>query len=99
MYYMLSSNGFILGQLKVREPNATTSLLNPYMLLGFPEGQLAWPRGLPLPAISDPAVYDVKDFTARDVERADVGVLQSLADHDPDVDAIFRLTAKEVGRR
>jgi hypothetical protein len=49
-----------------------------------------WPRGFPLPLISDPRV------TIQDAELAsqpaEVGVWQGLADEDPDVDAIYRLT-------
>jgi hypothetical protein len=50
---------------------------------------LSWPRGFPLGHINDPAsvgrVAGVGDLR-------DVGIIQSLADHDPDVDAVYRLT-------
>ncbi len=44
-----------------------------------------WPRGLPLDEIS--AVGDCVDGT-----QARIGVWQGIADKDPDVDAIYRLT-------
>lgn len=45
-----------------------------------------WPRGYPLPLIQHDAVYKSSHGTSR------VGVWQYLADEDPDVDAIYRLT-------
>ena len=51
----------------------------------------AWPRGFPLDSIKDnrtfTAAIEPRAWTARRV-----GVIQSLADHDPDVDGIYRLT-------
>lgn len=48
---------------------------------------LIWPRGFPLPHVCD--LFDA----ARTVPQpSTVGVWQGLADEDPDVDAIFRLT-------
>ena len=45
-----------------------------------------WPRGLPLDLIS-------KNFTLNTTEiKSKIGVWQGLADEDPDVDAIYRLT-------
>ena len=54
--------------------------------------QKIWPRGLPLQFIN--TEYD---FT-RLVERrpCKIGVWQGLADEDPDVDAIYRLTSDQV---
>ena len=51
--------------------------------------QKIWPRGLPLHLIS-------KQFTADKYlskELCNVGIWQGLADEDPDVDAIYRLTS------
>jgi hypothetical protein len=45
-----------------------------------------WPRGYPLPRILKKEAYTVAKASAR------VGVWQYLADEDPDVDAIYRLT-------
>ena len=51
----------------------------------------SWPRGFPLEAIKDlrtkTAPFKRKSFPLRRI-----GVVQSLANNDPDVDAIFRLT-------
>ena len=49
-----------------------------------------WPRGLPLQYIlgGEPSLLNVK-------EMANIGVWQYLADEDPDVDAIYRLTNNE----
>ena len=52
--------------------------------------QHIWPRGLPLDVVLDTdAVVDVVNAS---VTKVDVGVWQGLADGDPDVDAIYRLT-------
>ena len=67
-------------------------LLNPYPLFepvderGAP--QFAWPRGLPLEFVRDPRTFELKP-SPTDVSAA---VYQSLADLDPDVDAIYRMT-------
>lgn len=55
--------------------------------------QHIWPRGLPLPRVLDPD--SLIDPSAIGPAAATVGVWQGLADGDPDVDAIYRLT---VGR-
>ena len=55
----------------------------------------AWPRGTPLPDVTDPASYRAGRRAAA-VPYGDVAVWQSLADHDPDVDAIYRLTQRQV---
>ena len=51
----------------------------------------SWPRGFPLEFVKDnrtvTAAFQRKQWPARRV-----GVFQSLADHDPDVDGIYRLT-------
>jgi STELLO glycosyltransferases len=48
-----------------------------------------WPRGLPLRLINDKSEVQAP-LSARQTE---VGVWQGLADEDPDVDAIYRLTS------
>ena len=66
----------------------STSVINPYSLLGCPE-PICWPRGYPLNNILD----DQNVITTCGRRQANkFGVLQSLADHQPDVDAIFRMT-------
>lgn len=62
---------------------------NPYATLGGVEG--IWPRGLPLSGI--------KVGTARTLDQdpgptqENICIIQSLADQEPDVDAIYRLTS------
>ena len=53
--------------------------------------QVIWPRGLPLGRILDPAAH--LTWAVLEEEHCRVGVWQALADDDPDVDAIYRLTA------
>lgn len=51
--------------------------------------KLIWPRGLPLELIN--YNYDIGEHIQAD-QDANIGVWQGLADEDPDVDAIYRLT-------
>jgi hypothetical protein len=66
--------------------------VNPYRL--FTERHV-WPRGLPLCRV----LHDDARERTTPVESAgffgDVSIIQGLADGDPDVDAIFRLTSPE----
>ncbi len=54
--------------------------------------QKIWPRGLPLDLIR--TSFDLESLSAE--RTCNVGVWQGLADDDPDVDAIYRLTSDEV---
>ena len=63
---------------------------NPYPVLGAPTLP-SWPRGLPLDDIKVPNCSDTPLHTVK-LKASSIGVLQSLADYQPDVDAIFRLT-------
>lgn len=74
-------------------PEATVH--NPYGCFGGPAN--VWPRGFPLEAVNDndSTRCDVVVVSERDgVEgkARPLGVVQALANHDPDVDAIYRLT-------
>jgi hypothetical protein len=53
--------------------------------------QKIWPRGLPLHLINK----EFKNSYASDIQGRAVGIWQGLADEDPDVDAIYRLTIDE----
>ena len=76
---------------EVLEPqNHTFSTYNPYPYLGAPTKR-SWPRGLPLSHIKIPQTYNTLPKPTQ-VPRESVAVLQSLADHEPDVDAIYRIT-------
>ena len=55
--------------------------------------QFIWPRGFPLRRVLAPDAAINDDTVARN--EVQVGVWQGLADGDPDVDAIFRLTRGE----
>ena len=78
-------------------PGSTT--FNPYPLLGAPSLP-CWPRGLPLNTIREkPISYNESQTihfndTTRPNKGTQFGVLQSLADLQPDVDAIFRVVKK-----
>ncbi len=65
---------------------------NPYPALGAPILP-SWPRGLPLSDVKEPlsgsSLLKVVNVTVR---RESVAVLQFVADYQPDVDAIYRLT-------
>lgn len=80
----------------IDKPNAnlleTSSVVtNVYPLFS---NNFSWPRGFPLDRINDPT--STGDIVNSERLFPDiitkVGVFQSLADHDPDVDAIYRLT-------
>ena len=65
---------------------------NPYPRMGGPSASdpavpPSWPRGFPLDLIRSPCPHRL---VPTNLSR--VAVLQSLADNDPDVDAIYRLT-------
>ena len=60
-----------------------TKFINMYEL--YTE-QKIWPRGMPLQYINQKNNYKIFK------EKCEVGIWQSLADADPDVDAIYRLT-------
>ena len=71
-------------------------LFNPYP--GFRpvdedfQEQFLWPRGFPLNFIQDALTTSSASQTT--VDEQSVAVFQSLANNDPDVDAIFRMTRK-----
>ena len=63
---------------------------NPYPVLGAPTLP-SWPRGLPLDDIKVPNCSNTKLHSVK-IKASSIGVLQSLAEYQPDVDAIYRLT-------
>lgn len=69
------------------------SVLNPYPLLGGTVSQ-SWPRGYPLDVIKATHFDHSNPLPMKKVAipAENVGVIQYLANHDPDVDAIYRLT-------
>lgn len=68
---------------------------NPYGCFGGPAN--VWPRGFPLDAVNDDDstrcdVVAVSESDGVEGKARPLGVVQALANHDPDVDAIYRLT-------
>ena len=63
---------------------------NPYGCFGAPG--VVWPRGFPLTKIQDPKSSTCGVRESGPTGAPKIGVLQALANHDPDVDAIYRLT-------
>jgi hypothetical protein len=61
---------------------------NPYPAFGADH---VWPRGLPLDQVKDQASYKWTLATSV-INKTDICVVQSLANEEPDVDAIYRLT-------
>lgn len=69
------------------------SVINPYPLLGATTPN-SWPRGYPLTLIKATHFDHSNPLTLHkmNIPATTVGVIQYLANHDPDVDAIYRLT-------
>ena len=67
-------------------------VINPYALFGHPD---IWPRGLPLETLHLEATGrgSVRDGSLR--RGLDCWVQQGMADLDPDVDAVFRMTRSD----
>ena len=68
------------------------SVFNPYPLYGAED---TWPRGFPLNWVKPTLKADMKAYDGKCVEKSrycSAVVQQMLANHDPDVDAIYRLT-------
>jgi len=71
------------------DPNHTLlPSFNPYIHFGIPS---IWPRGFPLDQIKKNATYSISSGRMGDPGKK-LAVLQSLANNDPDVDAIYRLS-------
>ena len=64
-----------------------------YVSVHQEEHVFTWPRGMPLDLIRNPKTYTNTNLKGEFRDEHQVTILQSLADHDPDVDAIYRLTA------
>ena len=78
--------------------NTPSHLYNPYPYFMTTDDKQelipdTWPRGFPLCKIHDTDTFtDVTSFSHDDYSK--IKVFQSLADNDPDVDAVFRMTGK-----
>jgi hypothetical protein len=73
----------------IRNSTSVYSMKNPYSLWKT-ESSGIWPRGFPLAHIN--AQDEVKIMKTR--RNMQIGVVQSLANIDPDVDAIYRLSPR-----
>ena len=62
--------------------------LNPYPYFGVNETRV-WPRGFPLQFVKESTTIP---RTCKMTHSFEVGIIQSLANEQPDVDAIYRLT-------
>ncbi len=80
--------GFPAFEGEFEQVTAAGGFVNIYTLFS---DQAIWPRGLPLARIRDRAAPRAGD--AFETRPARIGVWQALADDDPDVDAIYRLTS------
>lgn len=84
----------IFSDFEVVEPEISDPEIvafNPYPYLGAPSTP-CWPRGFPIDLVQNSQTWDSK---VSKIEGApNFGVLQSLADIQPDVDAMYRLTHK-----
>ena len=88
-----ADGGLGSGFVNVRIPdNGGYRTYNPYPTLHAPSLP-CWPRGLPLQDIKEEKSFKcpLRDEKAT---KQSIGVLQSLADIQPDVDAIYRFTLK-----
>lgn len=81
--------------MNLSEADSRCHVVNPYPYF-WPAGaagpfSFVWPRGFPLQFISDPSTLSIKSSVS-DGLRDKIAIIQSLADHDPDVDAVYRMT-------
>ena len=86
-----------LGEVKPIKPiSQAIHVYNPYMHFLPTNSSFIWPRGFPLQFIQDKRTYgdNSSDFMFRAINESfeSMAIIQSLADHDPDVDAIYRMT-------
>ncbi len=85
-YTLLNSYSLEVVNVKTKEHS-----FNPYPLMN-PTTKITWPRGFPLDKIKESNNYkEIENIT---IENNKIGIIQSLANNDPDVDAIYRLTSE-----
>lgn len=77
--------------LNCRVPTSTSRWINPYPYFS---DRFVWPRGLPLSSVH--ASMDATLENSGTTEISGLMVTQGLADGDPDVDAIYRLTGSDI---
>ncbi len=65
---------------------------NPYPFMG-PDHHNSWPRGFPIDQVQKSfKVWNLTNTNVGDIKYSSIGVIQSLANGDPDSDAVFRLS-------
>jgi len=80
--------------LAVVQVRGRENTFNPYPLLGAEVGG-SWPRGLPMDHVMVEGTQgSIHTDGVHSFPTNRIGVLQSLADHDPDIDAVHRLTKR-----
>jgi hypothetical protein len=87
---LATSAGLGAGVARVLEYAAGELTVNHHVHFSQPA---TWPRGYPLESIGDAPLREVREATVTPA------VQQGLANGDPDMDAIFRLTRKPAARR
>ena len=92
----ISSVMVIFSEVSMVQPilDHSDKVYNPYPSLGAPE-KTCWPRGFPIDLVQKSWILGMtKELPCNSHGNGKIGVLQSLADFQPDVDALFRLTQK-----
>lgn len=88
----LTSSPEEVANMRCMDVHTSHHVFNPYPhFQPTPNTTFVWPRGHPVQFINDPETYNVS-VTPSSVPYEQLAVVQSLADHDPDVDAIYRMT-------
>lgn len=67
-----------------------SGLFNPYAF--FAKGSLLWPRGYPLRHVAEDRIALGDEINISKTPLSDFDILQTLVNHEPDVDAIYRMT-------
>jgi hypothetical protein len=71
--------------------STNASAVNPYYVFGCPKNP-CWPRGFPYTDLLNSEANPKTTMTVESIPLSSVAVIQSLANHDPDVDAFMRLS-------
>ncbi len=92
----ISADFSILNSFDITTISSDHHVFNPYPFFEATHSgkdAFVWPRGFPLGFIRDTEAYDSSHVhQIKNVSLENIAVFQSLADHDPDVDAIYRLS-------
>ena len=89
-YMNLTEDSNISVEFLKRTNLTSCTVWNPYTHLGI-EYLPCWPRGMPLSEVHRDSSFDLKSETGN-MSWGQLGVVQSVADVQPDLDAIFRIS-------